>query len=66
MFVYLDQDLDLRHTDPRMTRVDHDLRGIPGPQPSQMPVAGMGIGMPTTMQQQSIVRPTQPISEMDA
>lgn len=60
--------MDLRHTDPRMGRGDHDLRVMPGPQAPPMVVGGgMGIGMPPTIQQQQQppVRPPQTIPEMD-
>ena len=61
----LGQDMDLRHTDPRMGRGDHDLRVMPGTQAPPMAVGAMGIGMPPTMQQQPPVRPPQTIPEMD-
>lgn len=58
--------MDLRHTDPRMARGDHDLRVMPGPAAPPMAVGGIGIGIPPAMQQQQQpVRPPQSIPEMD-
>lgn len=62
----LDQDMDLRHTDPRMARGDHDLRVMPGPAVPPMAVGGMGIPPALQQQQQQQpVRPPQSIPEMD-
>lgn len=72
--------MDLRHPDPRMAR-DHDLRvmpgppqlgmgggmgmGMPGPIPGPMP-GPMPVPMPNPMPGQPLVRPPQPMTDMDA
>lgn len=57
--------MDLRHADPRMAR-DHDLRVMPGPGGPQMGIgAAMGMGIPPSMPGQPIVRPPQPMGDMD-
>lgn len=57
--------MDLRHTDPRMGRGDHDLRVMPGQPAPTMPTAVMGMGMPPAMHPQQPVRPPQPIPDVD-